>query len=190
VEEGPEQLLIPTCIGCGAMARYGTCERGCREQKLELVRAASRDELAELAAEATIRTEAFRSIIDALANDPPAEEPTCRHAYDQLRDEARTALKRWRPLTTELDLEQPAEPATTWWCPECDAIDAPQPCLGICLWRPTEWVRRDIYERERQQALDAVEVLQRCRNTLRRLALINPRPGRCAETWRAVLRGQ
>jgi hypothetical protein len=39
----PDRLTVPTCIGCGAMSRPGTCETGCAEHKLVLIRAAALD---------------------------------------------------------------------------------------------------------------------------------------------------
>ena len=40
-----DHLVVPTCIGCGAMRWLGTCEDGCREQRLDLVRGDAYDEL-------------------------------------------------------------------------------------------------------------------------------------------------
>ena len=57
----PERLTVPTCIGCGAMTEFGTCDTGCSEHKLELVRAAAHDASAVLGSSAHARAEAIRS---------------------------------------------------------------------------------------------------------------------------------
>jgi hypothetical protein len=79
--------------------------------------------------------------------------------------------------------------ATTWWCAGCGGIDAPQRCLGICVWRPVEWVNRTRYSEERACALAQLDTERRLRQLLRRIAFVTPRAGQ----WRALLapaRGQ
>ncbi len=60
----PERLTVPTCLGCGAMSEFGTCDTGCSEQKLELVRAAVHDSSAVLGSSTHARAEAFRSVAE------------------------------------------------------------------------------------------------------------------------------
>jgi hypothetical protein len=31
-------------------------------------------------------------------------------------------------------------------------VDAPQPCIGVCIWRPAEWIDAACYEHERSRA--------------------------------------
>ena len=184
--QAPERLTVPTCIGCGAMGRPGTCETTCTERKLELVRAASHDWLVAIGSRARAQLEDFGAIADELARSQPAAEEL-ESVYRSLQEQARTTLRR-HPAGDEddADLQEPAEPATTWWCPECGGIDAPQPCLGICIWRPIEWVNLAVYERERERALADREAEVRVRRLLRQIASITPRDGQWQRTWRLL----
>jgi hypothetical protein len=108
-------------------------------------------------------------------------------AYRSLQEAARAALRRHPSFEEqELDWEEPAEPPTTWWCPACRGSDAPQPCLGICIWRNVEWVSSSEYERERERALFERGEELRLRQLLRRVASITPRAGRWEDTWQAL----
>ena len=77
--------------------------------------------------------------------------------------------------------------STTWWCPRCGGVDAPQPCLGICVWRPFEWVAAEDYEQARSQLGDALDEERGLRELLRRAATITPRPGWWEHGWAALL---
>jgi hypothetical protein len=182
----PDRLTVPTCIGCGAMGEVGTCETGCSEQRLELVQAVEYDALAALRTRAQTQAQAFLAVAQELARQQPAAgelEP----AYRSLQSAARAELRRHRDLEEQdIDLEQPAEPATTWWCPRCGGIDAPQPCLGICIWRPIEWVNRSLYEQERDRALRERERERRLRELLRRVAWITPQAGQWERGWQTL----
>jgi hypothetical protein len=138
----PDRVSVPTCIGCGAMGQVGTCETGCSDQsehKLELVRAAAYDSLATFRSGARARTEAFRAVAKKLASQQPTPNGW-EAAYRSVQEDARAALRANPDLgRRDIDWEEPAEPAITWWCPACGGIDAPQPCLGVCIWRPVEW---------------------------------------------------
>ena len=185
--ERPERLTVPTCIGCGAMGRFGTCETGCREEKLELVRAAAHAAIASLEATAEKAGEAFREVAERLLSGSPEGDRQSQAAYCSLQEQARAALAEHVDADDrEIDWDEPAEAATTWWCPDCGAIDAPQPCLGICVWRPVEWVRRDLYERERERALVAHARQRALRQVLRRIAFVTPRPGQWERNWEAL----
>jgi hypothetical protein len=182
----PERLTVPTCIGCGAMAQFGTCDSGCSEQKLELVRAAAHDSLAALASSADARAGAFRSVAEELAWHQPAGEDR-QDAYRALQDKARATLHRHPSVDgQDVELEEPAEPATTWWCAECGGIDAPHPCLGICVWRPVEWVNRVVYAYQRKRVLAERERELRLRRLLRRVASVTPREGQWERGWRVL----
>jgi hypothetical protein len=182
----PRRLVVPTCIGCGAMAVLGTCETGCREQRLDLVRAAACDELIALGSRAHARAHALAAVAEELAACKPAPGEW-QAAYEALQRTARAALQRHAgPGDADLILEEESAPATTWWCSQCGGIDAPQPCLGVCLWRPVEWVRQDVYKRQRARALDERDRERRLRGLLRRLALVVPRQGRWQENFEAL----
>jgi hypothetical protein len=182
----PDRVTVPTCIGCGAMGRFGTCAGGCGEQKLELVPAVQYDALAALASSARGRAEAFGTVVEELALREPGTEEW-EPAYRSLQDIARIALRRYPEVDTEdVDWDEPFEFATTWWCAGCGGIDAPQPCLGICVWRSVEWVNRIRYLEERAGALVERDTEQHLRGLVRRVASVTPRAGQWERGWRAL----
>ncbi|HET9104157.1 MAG TPA: hypothetical protein VFN55_12465 [Solirubrobacteraceae bacterium] len=182
----PERITVATCIGCGAMSRPGSCDTGCTERRLELVRAAALDGLAD--AETTLRADL--ATLSASADELRAG-PSPGHqwpaAYAQVQKHARQALQDARedPTSGTL-LAEPAEPAITWWCERCDGVDAPQPCLGICVWRPVDWARLDIYDELRERAVAERDRAQRLRGLLQRLVHTTPHTGQHERSWQAL----
>jgi hypothetical protein len=181
-----DRLTVPTCIGCGAMSQLGSCETGCSEHKLELVRAVAHDALIAAQSNARTRADAFEEPVRRLASHEPGVdefETEFRSAQSEARD-----LLRSHPDANEqtVDWEQPAEHATTWWCAKCGGVDAPQPCLGICVWRPVEWVNRDVYQDQRERATSERERERRLRQVLRRIAWITPHPHQWERSWRLL----
>jgi hypothetical protein len=177
----PERLVVPTCIGCGAMGEWGTCETGCVERKLELVRAEASDAITEVASRAAEHADAFAAVAGELLR----EGPTGEERFRSLRDRVRATLAEHPDTARDEEWAEPSEPAVTWWCEQCGGIDAPQPCLGICVWRPIEWVNRTVYERAREQALAQRARERRLRQLLRQIAAVTPRPDHSAENWSA-----
>lgn len=179
----PDRLTVPTCIGCGAMSQFGTCDTGCREHKLELVRAEVYDGVVAARLSARARAEVFGSLAEQLVTVRPAPGEW-EAAYRSLQQAARTALRLHPDIDSGgIDPELPAETAVTWWCPSCGGIDAPQPCLGICIWRPIEWVNRTRYERERDRAITERGRERRLAQLVHRVASVTPRAGQ----WGAQL---
>ena len=176
----PHRVTVAACVGCGAMNQPGSCELGCgAEERLDLVPAEEHDELVAWVQASHARAEGLRVAVGRLTAHPADAE--C--AYRALQAAARTALS-----------EQPAPPAapaparvsTTWWCPRCGGVDAPQPCLGICVWRPFEWVAAEDYERARSQLRAALAEERGLRELLRRAATITPRAGWWEHGWAAL----
>jgi hypothetical protein len=162
------------------MGQFGTCAGGCGEQKLELVPAGQYDRVAALASSAHLRAEAFGAVAQELASRQPGAEE-CEAAYRSLQDVARITLRRNPELEVlDVDWDEPVEFATTWWCAECGGIDAPQPCLAICVWRPVELVNRAIYLQEREVALAERDNERRYRKLARRVASVTHRRERYA----------
>lgn len=184
----PVRITVPTCIGCGAMAVAGTCESGCREDKLVLVRAAAVDTLTNLDLEARRSLEALLPVCEELIRDNPRSGPGADQvrAYAR-REHAQAALRRIRRPSQAAgeDVQEPAKPITVWSCSRCGGLDAPQPCLGICLWRPVEWVDQGSYESERSRVLPNLEAADRLRSLIHRLAFVTPRPGAQERSLRA-----
>jgi hypothetical protein len=182
----PERVSVPTCIGCGAMSRLGTCETGCFERKLELVRAAAHDAILTDGIDRRARIAAFTNVVQGLASIEPRRdqyEDAYRSAQRAARDVLRCHADDERQT---IDLGEPSEYATTWWCPACGGIDAPQPCLGICVWRSVEWVERGAYETVREQSIVEREREQQLRRVLQKVAWITPRSGHWEDTWRLL----
>lgn len=168
------------------MGRIGTCDRGCSEQKLELVAAREYDGLAAFASSARRSADAFAAVAQELASRQPGADEW-EAAYQSVQVTARTALVRYPEVDAHsVDWDEPVEVATTWWCAECGGIDSPQPCLGICVWRVAEWVNRTRYVQERAHALAERDVQRRFRTLLRRLVSVTPRPGRWEPGWLAL----
>jgi hypothetical protein len=184
----PDRLTVPTCIGCGAMGQTGTCDTGCSERKLELVRVAAYDQVRAAATSARARVDAFASLAKDLAAREPADDDA-ETTYRSVQTAARAALRTNPGPGTEVgDWQQPAEPAITWWCSECGGIDAPQPCLGICIWRPVEWVNRRVYEQQHERALSECEREHLLRELLLRVAWVPPHADQWERSWRVAQR--
>ena len=177
----PERVTVPTCVGCGAMGEYGTCETGCIERRLELVRAAASDALSEVASRAHSSAHAFCEVAEELIREAPVDD----ERYGALQARARAALTGHSDTGRDEEWTEPSEPAVTWWCEECGAIDAPQPCLGICVWRPVEWVNRAVYEQARERAFAERAHEHRLRRLLRAIASVTPRPEHLEQNWQA-----
>lgn len=111
----PGRVTVPTCIGCGAMKRWGTCETSCSEHKLELVGAADFDGLEVDRSAARARTEAFRRVVEALAGTQPGPDG-CQAAWQATQ---RAALAVLSSDEARDDFDEPAGHVTTWWCAEC-----------------------------------------------------------------------
>jgi hypothetical protein len=186
--EPPERLWVPTCIGCGAMSQLGTCETSCSEHKLDLVRAAAHDTIAAGITARLARIDAFTAAVQELGSAEP-DHDHLEDAYRSAQRAARTVLRRHPDVDGEtIDLSRSAEHATTWWCAECGGIDAPQPCLGICIWRSVEWVERTVYEGVRERSIIELEREQQLRRILQKIAWITPRSGHWEQGWRLLQR--
>lgn len=128
---------------------------------------------------------ALRPPLDELAQGSvPAVEREA--AYDDLRTRARACLE------TAVDerivafaLDAPAEPVVAWWCDRCGGVDAPQPCLGICVWHDVDWTPYDTYTLLRERVIAAYAVYARERSLIWRLVHTTPRRGHHSQTWDA-----
>jgi hypothetical protein len=168
------------------MGGFGSCESGCTEQRLELVRADAYDAAVALEQASRTRVVAFTPIAEELVRGEPADDEW-QSTYGALQQRARSALRAHsRTQQQEVDLSVPSQAAITWWCSQCGAIDAPQPCLGICLWRQVEWVNKDLYDRRRERALAEQERELLLRRLLRRVASVTPHAGQWRRSWQAL----
>jgi hypothetical protein len=181
----PDRITVLTCIGCGAMGRQERCEGVCSEHKLELVSALEYEDLLRAAVAAAVRGERLRPVIEAFAD---AEEGDAEGALRRLRGDARGVLADGGRVASPDDWCDPAV-VTGWWCAECGNVDMPQPCIGVCVWRPAEWVSRALYERQLRLAGPRLRSAWAFAGFLARSAALTPRAG----TWernRQALREQ
>lgn len=169
------------------MSQPGTCDRGCSEDKLELVDAIDHDAITGIASAARNRANAYRAVTEDLATRRPGPQEY-EIAYRSLQDRARAVLRLYPHDDTQRmpDPDEPVGRATTWWCEQCGGIDAPQPCLGICIWRHIKWVNADLYNHQRSRALALRHTELRLRALMQRLASITPRERYWKLGWRVI----
>ncbi len=184
--EPPDRLTIPACIGCGAMRKDETCPVPCAERRVELVRGGDYDRLAAAAAACRARVRGLQAVAGELARTEPAPGEW-QAAYRALQQAARSALRRFGPPRGSPDDPFSAAPAVVVWrCPDCGGVDAPQPCIGVCVWRPAQWVNAASYEAERCRALADRQAERSLTALLRMLAFTTPRTGQWERNWRAL----
>jgi hypothetical protein len=165
------------------MRQDQTCPVACSESRLELVRGADYDELTRAAAACRARLHGLRAVVAELAGTQPAPDGWMT-AYQALQQAARSALRRFRPAAAGWD--DPVDTVVVWRCQECGGLDAPQPCLGVCIWRPAAWVDAASYESARARAAIDREAEQSLAGLLGRLAFVTPRTGRWEQSLRAL----
>jgi hypothetical protein len=171
----PVRLAISTCIGCGSLREFATCEGVCRERKLELVSGGDYDELAIVAAACRVRIQGFLPVVEELAGAAP-RQADWRVLYESLRGRARVLLKAAGPQAREaIGATSSVQTTVIWRCPDCGGLEATQPCIGICMWRPLDWVEARAFEKERARALRDVELERSLFGLLTRLANVRPR---------------
>ena len=115
-------LPVATCIGCGARNHNAECADGCTDQPLDLVDV---DDLVTIATRAEAleeRVAELRAVARALLDDTAD--------WTGVRERARAAVLMTVPEAPEVEVIE------GWGCPRCGRVDAPQPCLGICIRRP------------------------------------------------------
>ena len=181
-----DRLTIPACIGCGAMRHDQTCLVACAERRAELVNAGDYDRLTASAAACRARVRGLRVVAAELASAQPAEGEW-QAAYQAVQESARSALRRFTaPGGSPADPFPAAQTVVVWRCSDCGGVDAPQPCIGVCVWRAAQWVDAAAYEAERSRALGDRQAERSLAGLLRTLALTTPRPGQWERCWRAL----
>ncbi len=177
--------MISTCVGCGAMSLPGRCPGSCSaERKLELVPAADYDTLRDARAATDAENTAMAAATRRLLDDIVAHGGD-RDAYRSVGAEARAVL---RGVTAAPPTNQgrDTEVVTSWWCARCGGIDAPQPCIDVCIHRPAEWVNADVWRAEREAAVACAAFHDRLFGVLRLLAFTAPREGTEPRHWEAL----
>jgi hypothetical protein len=83
------------------------------------------------------------------------------------------------------DIPMP-EPITAWQCVGCGRLEAPQTCIGVCQDRKVEVIGAWDYAEVRAALDEANERIAALEAFLSRVARIEPRTGRWAESYRAL----
>jgi hypothetical protein len=179
------RLTIPACIGCGAMRQDQSCPAGCAERRAELVSGGDYDRLVAAAAAGRARIRGLQTLAGELAGAQPTDGQW-QAAYRALQQSTRAALRRFTPPRSPDDPLQPAPAVVVWRCPDCGGVDAPQPCIGICIWRPAQWVDAAAYQAERSRALADREAERSLAGLLHKVAFVTPRAGQWERSWRAL----
>ncbi|MDA0181912.1 hypothetical protein OJ997_16535 [Solirubrobacter phytolaccae] len=156
-------ILIHQCIGCGAIETPQPCLGGCHEHRLDLVPAEEH--------------EAAAATVDALERLLAERERLLRDvAHSTLSDEEWAALRtRARAALHTPPIPEPADTVTTWKC-DCGHIEAPQPCIGVCVRPERAMVPADEYTPILARATELAAHAERLSPALRLLAWTTPRP--------------
>ena len=127
------------------MRQEEACAGGCSERKLELVSGDDYDQLIAAAADCRARIQGLRAVAGELARTEPGPGEW-QATYEALQRSARAALRHYRPAPGDPAPGGPGDAfpvpgtVTVWRCPDCGSVDAPQECIGVCIWHPAEWV--------------------------------------------------
>ena len=157
------------------MGREERCDGDCSEHKLVLVNAFDYEELLRAAYAARVRAAGLASAVRPFA-DAHARSGDPRDALLELRDGARRALRACGRVEPRTDLASPAT-VTGWWCAQCGNVDMPEPCIGVCVWRPADWVKLALYERQLRSAESDLSAARSLSGFLGRAAAVTPRAG-------------
>ena len=144
------------------------------------------DRLGASAAACRARLRGLRAVVAELASAHPAEGEW-QAAYQAVQESARSALRRFSPPGgSTADPFPAAQAVVVWRCPDCGGVDAPQPCIGVCIWRAAQWVDAATYEAERSRALGDCQAERSLASLLRMLAFTTPRYGQWERSLRAL----
>jgi hypothetical protein len=171
------------------MRELESCPGICREGRLDLVSGGEYDELADAAAACRIRIARLVPVIEELASAGP-RSPEWRDRYESAQERGRVVLRAAGHATPQAPDGEAwsAETATVWRCPDCGGLDAAQPCIGVCIWRPLEWVEASAFETIRARALRDLELERSLVDLVSRFAHVTPRDGAWERNWRAFQR--
>jgi hypothetical protein len=154
---------------------------------LELVSGADYDALAAVAVARRARIRSLAAVIEDIARAEPRPEDL-HGRYSSLRERARQQFRRVRLRQEDwrVDPSPAGEVTVVWRCPDCGGLDAPQPCLEICIWSPTEWVDARAFRAKAAESLREIEYERAVVGLLTRLAFVTPRDGHLERNWQAL----
>lgn len=169
----PDVITVNQCIGCGAIETPQPCVGGCHEHRLDLVPAD--EHAAALAAADALETllAERRALLADVARSSLADGE-----WAALRTRARAALHAPR-------VPEPALEVTTWRC-DCGHIEAPQPCIGVCVRPARAMVPAEDHRALHARAAALAAEAERLAPALRQVAWTTPRPSHREATARAL----
>ena len=186
-EPGPSperSWTVQSCIGCGALDSERECTGACDDRPVELVLAADHEAALEAASVAQRRIRELAPLVSRIAGAAPVADE--RAAYLAVQAEARATLRRLEP-------EAPAagrpQPIAAWWCATCDRIEAPRPCIGVCVRHPADMVGLDTHTRAVLAGDAAAAGARALAAVVVQAAWVTPRPGEW-QTSRSALAEQ
>jgi hypothetical protein len=177
----PDRVTVLTCIACGAMGRQERCDGDCSEHKLVLVNAFDYAELLGAASAARVRAARLASAVRVFA-DSHTQRDDPQETLLRLRDGARRALRDAGRDEPRTDWDSPVT-VIGWWCARCGNVDMPQPCIGVCVWRPADWVNVALYQHQLRLAEPGLRAARSLGAFLARVAAVTP----CAGEWQRNL---
>ncbi|HUO71465.1 MAG TPA: hypothetical protein VMU39_11850 [Solirubrobacteraceae bacterium] len=167
------------------MREFAARDGICRERRLELVTGGDYDELVTAATLSRSRIQAFLPIVVELADAAP-RRPDWGVLYESLRGRAGAVVRAAGPPRRDtVGAAPPVETTVVWRCPDCGKLEETNPCIGVCVWRPVDWVELSAFESERAQALKEIEVERKLFALLTRFAGVKPHEGEWERNWLA-----
>ncbi len=182
----PDCMTLWRCIGCGAMGNSEPCAGKCDYRKLQVVSAEQYADLLEQFSTIADRTEILTALVNEIAALGEGERDHER-AYRRLQSRVRKILRTAQSgeAAAAVAITPDDEFSTVWLCATCGQVEAPQPCLGVCIRRNGEFLRAGAHvelafraEAERQRAAELGALA-------RQMACVAPHAGQWENACRA-----
>jgi hypothetical protein len=156
-------ISVRACIGCGAIDNAQPCLGTCIDRRLDIVRADQHAAAVAALAALERALDERRTLLNRLARSAPAD-------WGPVRAQARAALRTG-------GMPEPGGVVEAWACDSCGRIEAPQPCIGVCIRPETAMVSAEEHEAVLAAAAAAHAKLERLAPPVRQLAWATPRRG-------------
>lgn len=147
VEERPPKPKLWLCISRNSTGNFAGSPDGCRMQPMEVVPATMFTDLFALKSELQDKAAALEAVLTRIRTLASAGDNPER-IWHTLKSDARRAL-----VAAAANPQHPpaksAEPDVYFKierCSACGAVEATQPCLGVCIRKVGEFVAREPYE--------------------------------------------
>jgi hypothetical protein len=181
-----EPISFLSCVGCGALEAPAECTNQCDDHRMHIVRGAEHAPWVAAAAAREAQIGPLTEAVAALARAEPAVggagAGAGERAYGELQRRARAALR----AAPDAGDPPAAEAVEAWHCTACGRIEAPQPCLGVCLRVREDFVLAEAQEAAVARALAFGDRTRPLRAILGRLAWTRPREGQWERSLRVL----